>query len=198
MKYAQWFKFTLLCLIVAIAACDGDPQPDELEMEEPGFEEVVDGSYMEYDCSPDINDPDFRGIMLSAPEVVTFLPGSSNPITGAFAPVIVCGAFSFEYTTMGLDGDFADSIVIIAVDEQSRRSFRGTMSGIENEIPQPGGMDGDPTAEDFAGDVIGGYFNPNLAVILNLPEQEADYIVYALLGRHESNRVRISVRESGD
>jgi hypothetical protein len=50
--------------------------------------------------------------------------------------------------------------------------------------------------EDFADDKIGGYLNPNLAVILDLPEQPADYVVYALLGSFESNRVRISVQSS--
>lgn len=159
------------------------------------FENVVEGSYMDYDCSPDMDDPDFRGILLNAPEVVRFSPGETNPISGAFAPVVVCGAFTFAYTTMGLDGDFADSIVIVAVDEKSRVSFRGTMQGVENEEPEPEGIYGELAPEDLADDVIGGYFNPNLAVILGLPETEADYVVYALLGPFESNRVRISIRE---
>lgn len=159
------------------------------------FEEVVEGSYMDYSCSPDIDDPDFIGIKLNAPEVVTYLPGSSNPINGSFAPIVVCGAYAFKYTTMGLNGDFANSIVLVAVDEQSRISFHGTMSGVENEEPQPENDDG-LNAEDFAGDTIGGYFNPNLATVLGLPEKEADYVVYALLGQFESNRVRISIRQS--
>ena len=160
------------------------------------FEEVTEGSYQYFECSPDIDDPDFRGILLNAPSVVTFGPGSSNPLNGAFAPVVVCGAFVFDYSTLGLNGDFADSIVMVAVDEKSRRSFRGTMTGIENAEPMPEGLDDDENESDFSEDIIGGYFNPNLAVILGLPEQEADYVVYALLGTFESNRVRISVKES--
>lgn len=202
MRCSLKFTFALVCLLVVLAACNSDVQLDEIEMTEkfsdPAFEDVTEGSYLDYECSPDIDDPDFLGILLNAPEVVTFVPGRSNPINGAFAPIIVCGTYSFEYRTMGLDGDFADSIVLIAVDEASRVSFRGTMSGVENAEPEPEGLDGDPTAEDFADYVIGGYFNPNLAVVLDLPEQEADYIVYALLGAFESNRVRISVREAGD
>lgn len=202
MRFSQKLAFALLCLTVALGACNGDSKSDKSEMadkfSDPVFNEVVEGSYMDYACSPDIDDPDFNGIKLNAPEVVTFVPGSSDPLNGSFAPVIVCGAYAFKYTTMGLDGDFADSIVLVAVDEKSRISYHGTMSGVENEIPEPQGADNGLTAEDFAGDTIGGYFNPNLAVILGLPEKEADYIVYALLGPYESNRVRISVRQSDE
>jgi hypothetical protein len=187
-------------LTVVLAACNNNPEPDEIEMAEnttsTAFDDVVEGSYMDYDCSPDIDDPDFRGIVLNAPEVVYFSPGESNPISGAFAQVIVCGAFAFDYDTMGLEGDFADSIVVVAVDEASRASFHGTMLGIENQEPEPAGIYGEVTPADLSDDVIGGYFNPNLAVILGLPEKEADYVVYALLGPFESNRVRMSIRES--
>jgi len=187
MRFSQKLAFALLCLTVALGACNGDSKSDKSEMadkfSDPVFNEVVEGSYMDYACSP---------------EVVTYLPGSANPITGAFAPVVVCGAYAFKYTTMGLDGDFADSIVLVAVDEKMRISYHGTMLGVENAEPQPEGADNGLTAEDFAGDTIGGYFNPNLAVVLGLPEKEADYVVYALLGPYESNRVRISVRQSDE
>jgi hypothetical protein len=202
MRFSQKLAFALLCLTVALGACNGDSKSDKSEMtdkfSDPVFNQVVEGSYMDYACSPDIDDPDFIGIKLNAPEVVTYLPGSANPITGAFAPVVVCGAYAFKYTTMGLDGDFADSIVLVAVDEKMRISYHGTMLGVENAEPQPEGADNGLTAEDFAGDTIGGYFNPNLAVVLGLPEKEADYVVYALLGPYESNRVRISVRQSDE
>ena len=143
------------------------------------FEEVVEGSYMDYKCSPDIDEPDFLGIKINAAKVVTFVPGRTNPINGAFARVIVCGAYSFTYTTLGLNGDFANSIVLMAVDKKSGTEYNGTMPGVENAEPEPANPDGNQTVEDFAGDIVGGYFNPNLAVVMNLPEKEADYIVYA-------------------
>ncbi len=200
MSLSQKLTFALLCLTVALGACNGDSKSDELEMadkfSDPAFEEVVEGSYMDYACSPEVEDPDFIGILLNAPEVVTYVPGSSNPLNGSFAPVIVCGAYAFKYTTLGLNGDFADSIVLVAVDEKSRISYHSTMPGVENAVPEQADPESNLTAEDFAGDIIGGYFNPNLAVILGLPEKEADYIVYALLGPYESNRVRISIKET--
>jgi len=202
MSLYRKLAIALLSLTVALGACNGDSKLDESEMvnkfSDPVFEEVVEGSYMEYACSPDIDDPDFIGILLNAPAVVNYAPGRTNPINGAFAPIIVCGAYAFKYTTLGLNGDFADSIVLVAVDEQSRTSYHGTMPGIENAEPPPEDRGDGLTAEDFAGDTIGGYFNPNLAVLMNLPEKDADYVVYALLGPYESNRVRISVRSSAE
>lgn len=161
---------------------------------DPAFSEVIEDSLLENACSPRMDDPDFRGLLLAAPEVVTYTPGDRDPFSGAFAPVVVCGAYRLDFTTLDLDGDFVDSIVLVAVDEGRRETWSGTMLSVENEIE-------DPEPEDrsrFAGDVISGYFNPNLAVVLALPERPADYVVYAMLGPYESNRVAVSVREAAE
>lgn len=166
------------------------------QFSDPAFDEVTEGSLLSNACSPEIDDPEFRGLALAAPETVRYTPGQSNPLTGAFAPVIVCGTYVLAYGTLGLNGAFVDSIVFVAVDEGRRETFSGRMPGVENEIPGPSVFDsGDLSPEDFAADVITGYFNPNLATVLSLPERPADYVVYAVLGPYESNRVSISVRE---
>lgn len=162
---------------------------------DPAFADVVQGSLLSNACSPEIEGGDFRGLRIAAPEVVTYAPGDFDPITGAFARVIVCGTYRLDFTTLGLNGDFVESIVLIAVDEARRETFSGRMVTVENRIPPPDFGDGLEPA-DFAGDVITGYFNPNLAVVLGLPERPADYVVYAVLGPYESNRVRLSVREA--
>ena len=51
--------------------------------------------------------------------------------------------------------------------------------------------------QDFAGRTVNLYFNPNLATTLSLPEQEANYYVYATLGQYVSNVVRIALRAKG-
>lgn len=168
------------------------------QFSDPAYDDVVEGSLLSNACSPEIDDDEFRGIVLAAPQTVRFTAGEFDPITGAFAPVIVCGTYVFGFTEMGLDGDFVESIVLVAVDEERRETFSGTMSAVENELVEPSVFDTtDLEPEDFAGDVITGYFNPNLATVLGLPERAADYVVYALLGPYESNRVRIAVREDG-
>ena len=162
---------------------------------DPAFDEVMEGTLLSSACSPAIEEDGFRGLRIAAPEVVTYLPGDFNPITGAFARIVVCGTYRLEFSTLGLDGDFVESIVLVAVDEGRRETFNGRMVTVQNRIPPPPRPDG-LTPADFAGDVITGYFNPNLAVVLDLPEQPADYVVYAVLGPYESNRVSISVREA--
>lgn len=161
------------------------------------FDEVVEGSLLSSTCSPEIDDPEFRGLRIAAPTAVTYSPGDFNPITGAFARIVVCGTYQLDFSALGLDGDFVESIVMIAVDEGRRETFNGRMVTVRNRIPPPPRPDGLEPA-DFAGDVIAGHFNPNLAVVLDLPERPADYVVYAVLGPYESNRVRISVTEHSD
>ena len=74
------------------------------------------------------------------------------------------------------------------------------MEGIHNEVPESDIRDDMLGSDDEEQpyDQIAGYINPNLAVIMDLPEKEADYIVYAILEDFESNRVKISVRMSDE
>lgn len=161
---------------------------------DPAFDEVIEGSLLSNACSPEEPGPEFRGLLLAGPEVVTYEPGDFDPITGAFARVVVCGTYRLDFSTLDLDGDFVESIVLMAVDEARRETFNGTMATVENALAPPDADAFEPG--DFAGDVLTGYFNPNLAVVLDLPERPADYVVYAVLGPYESNRVPISVREA--
>jgi len=189
-------------LTVVFPACSDDPEMDESPMTEKEsddvFAEVVEGSYMGFDCSPQIDDPNFRGIVLNAPKLVKYVPGNADPIHGGFARIIVCATYEFGYRKFDFDGDIEDNIVFVAVDDQTSASYSGTMEGIDNEIPEWDIRDdmGGSDDEEQGYDQIAGYINPNLAVIMDLPEKEADYIVYAILEDFESNRVKISVRMS--
>lgn len=160
------------------------------------FAEVLEGSYSGYDCSPKISDPESPGIVINAPKVVSYTPGSSEPIYGGFARIIVCASYQFGFTKFGFEGDVEDFIVFVAVDEQSQVSYSGTMSesGAGDDDAEPP----DDVSLDGPLDPIAGYINPNLAVIMNLPEKDADYVVYAILEKFESNRVRVSVRSNDE
>lgn len=188
----------VLFAIIVIPACgDGadmkgstmtDKQNDD------SFADVIEGSYSGYDCSPKIEGSDFRGIKINAPKVVKYTPGVSDPIYGGFAKIIVCATYEFGFEKFDFKGDVEDFIVFVAVDEQSLTSYSGTMtSGIDHDVAE---FDDDELSLGEPLDPIAGYLNPNLAVIMNLPEKDADYIVYAVLQQYESNRVRISVRSS--
>jgi len=158
------------------------------------FAEVIEGSYSGYDCSPEIDDAELRGIVINAPAVVNYTPGVSEPLHGGFARIIVCATYHFGFTKFDFNGDAEDSIVFVAVDEQSLVSYSGTMAPYNDNIAE---MDEEEESMERL-DPIAGYINPNLAVIMNLPEKDADYIVYAVLQQFESNRVRISVRASDE
>lgn len=165
------------------------------EPKDEDFEAVNAGSLMSNRCSPDLKaDRNFRGIKLHAPKEVIFDSDSRDPFFGAFARVLLAGAYRFEANYLGLRQQFLQRIVLVAVDAREHRVFSGTMEPIANAIVMKNPLDqGNYSAQDLAGRLIGGYFNPNLAQVLSLPEKEAEYIAYAALGSYVSNVVRIKV-----
>ena len=157
------------------------------------FETAAIGSLLESECSPQI---DFmaEGIALRAPEEVYFRQGTA-PKGRPFAPVVVCGAYRFRYDTLGLNGNFVDEIVLVVVDASTNEIHSGKIPRRATMARKPAPEKFDLTAQELAERLIGGNFNPNLAEAFPLPAREAEYIVYATLGPHTSNRVRIKVRE---
>jgi hypothetical protein len=160
------------------------------------FEAVSPGSLLPNPCTPDVRkDRRFRGIALHAPKEVIFDGQSRDPFFGAFARVVVAGAYCFDANYLDLRQQFLSRIVLVAVDAGDHRAFSGTMEPIANAVPVPSPFDRLALSpQDFAGRSVTGYFNPNLAQVLSLPEREAEYIVYAVLGAFVSNVVRIRVR----
>lgn len=166
---------------------------------DPQFAEVEPGSLLKYACSPKIDDFDFRGIVLNAPKEVYYERGARDPISGAFAPIVVCGSYCFQYDTLGLNGDFVESIVLVATNTKTNESYSGRMQRIENRVVGPPAIEAMGLKhEDFKDRVLTKYFNPNLATVLRLPEQSAEYRVWATLGTFKSNVVTIRVRERSE
>lgn len=163
---------------------------------DPVFEEVEASSLLSYRCSPEITKRDFRGIVLNGPGEVYYEPGLPDPLSGSFAKIIVCGTYQFKYDTLGLNGNFVESIVLVAVDVKSNQTYSGTMAMPYNKTVVPDAVESMGLQhQDFKDDVITKYFNPNLAEVLKLPEHEADYFIYATLGPYKSNVVRVGVRK---
>lgn len=160
------------------------------------FGQFAAGLMDETTCSPVIDDPDFQGLVLNAPEQVVFVPGEP-PIPGsmAFADVRVCGTACFDHGFMGLRGDVIDEILLVAVDSNTQETYSGKMEPVENPEEKPDDLGGGPV--ETTGLLVETYFNPNLAEVLELPERPAEYIVHAVLGESKSNTVRIRV-ESKD
>ena len=158
------------------------------------FDAVPAGSLTENACSPKIEDDfRFRGIRINAPQKVA-LEGKPDEYD-YFARVIICGAYQLDSNYLGLHEQFLQRVVIVAVDLGRHRAFAGRAHTIMNAEIGPDPFEGEMLSDaDFKGRFIAEFFNTNLVAELGLPQEEADYAVYAVIGRYVSNVVRIAVR----
>jgi hypothetical protein len=157
------------------------------------FSDVKPGTGTSNPCSPQV-DADFRGLRINAPAEVFFGPGTSDPFFGGFAKLIVAGICKLGYSTLGLRGEWPRFVVIIATDTRNKQVFAGTMKPFGSPAPLTDPLKGENvTADDFAGVTAGRWFNPNIILDLDLPEREAGYDIYAVLGPYKSNVVHTKV-----
>lgn len=160
------------------------------------FKSVQPNTLLSYECSPDVDDPEFRGIMLNAPETIWYEPNQHNLFTGGFANIIVCGTYVFDYFTNNLNGQFVGSILLVAVDSITHTVYSGHFDPLNESIPPP-----DPEKDlGISRSVlekrgIKGFFNPELSSVLKLPDKEASYHVYATLGEYKSNQIFLNVKK---
>jgi len=158
--------------------------PDE------AFAAVEPGSGNRNACSP-IVDSDFVGIVISAPKKVLFTPGTRDPVSGAFARFMICGAYRLDAWQLHQLGGFREGARLVATDADRHDVFTGAMQPPHPATPQP-----DPprwTAQDFAGQTEQAYFNENLLDFLPLPQQPARYDVVVTFGSHGSNVVTVTL-----
>lgn len=194
-------RLLIAVLLLAVAGCGanaGKGKETGIAMEKWHIEPecdfaAFDATLMdETPCSPVIDDPDFEGIVLNAPESVAYTPGDP-PVPGsdAFADVRVCGTACVDQAYRGLHGRVHEEILLVAVDSATQQTYSGKMEPIVNPEERPADLGGGPV--DTEGLLVESYFNPNLAEVLELPERPAEYLVYAVLGEMKSNTVRIRV-----
>jgi hypothetical protein len=148
----------------------------------------VEGEFLSSSCSPEITDDDFRGIVLNGPKRVLFGESTKDPLFGSFTRMIVCGVCVFDHDYLGLKGNFSTKITFFAVNAKTHRVHVGRLyAGIE-VLPE---RDPDDPRQNV---VTGEWFNPNLALISDIPQEDGDYLVYATLGDYKSNTVTIQLR----
>lgn len=167
--------------------------PDDAE-----FAKVNARTFSPNPCSPDVaGDYDFRGIRIAAPKLVRFEPGERDPLFGTFAHIIVCGSYRLDANYLGLRERFLPRVLVVAVDRRQHRAYAARLMDPGSMAPTLDPFEGMTlTDDDFKGRIITEHFNANLSDIMELPEQAADYYVYASLGGYVSNVVRMSVREA--
>lgn len=142
------------------------------------------------ECTPQPDSGDFEGILVNAPEEVLF--DGDDTLAEAGAKVQACVFCQFQYDLLGLHGAFMDAILFVAVNTRTHHAYAGHFESVRNATPDP---DGEPT-ESYPDLVVGEYFNPDLAEVLELPAEDADYLVHATLGTFQSNVLEIKVRRA--
>jgi hypothetical protein len=136
-------------------------------------------------------DASFNGILINAPEKVVYTPGARDPVSGAFARFIVCGAYRLDGWELYQLGGFREGAKLVATDVDHHDVFADKMLPPHPMQPQP-----NPpkyTAQDFAGQTEQGYFNENLLDFLPLPQRPGRYDVFVTFGPHRSNVVTVTV-----
>jgi hypothetical protein len=186
----------LLITIVAVAnAATSSPEKPMQAKGDCDFAAITPGTQASTPCSPTIGE-DFRGIAIRAPAEVTFGPSTEDPLFGGFTKLIVSGAIKLPYPALGLRGEYNKFVLLVAVDSRAKEVFAGGLAPFGSPARDVDLLEGtDLTPADFAGVVTGSFFNPNIARDLNLPEREAEYDVYAVLGPYRSNVVHVKVRK---
>lgn len=151
------------------------------------FDEV-ESQFLGYPCSPEITDDDFRGIVLNGPKRVLFGPDTRDPRFGSFTRMNVCGVCQFDHDYLGINGRFETNVTFFAVNAKTHRVHVGRLYA-GNHVPPKREPD-DPRQNV----VTTKWFNPNLALISDIPPEDGDYLVYATLGDYKSNTVTIQLR----
>lgn len=163
------------------------------------FEQVPAGTFTPNPCSPDLlSNYDFRGIQLHAPRELLFDGESRDRLHGTFARVLVCGAYHLDSSYLDLREDFLPHILLVAVNAKTHEARAENFETVPNALVNPSPLDDLGLGpDDLRGRSIIEYFNVDLVQVLSLPEAEADYLVYAVLGSYVSNVVSISVKRRG-
>jgi hypothetical protein len=139
------------------------------------------------------------GIAINAPREVLFSDGPT--LSPKDAQFIVCVATKFVYNTMDLGSDFMDHLTLVLVDARTHQEYFASAllaedSNIrDNFIPL---RDAPAPETDHSKSTIGEFLRGNVAKMIKLPAEEAEYVVYAGLGPYRSNtlNVRLVQRKS--
>lgn len=143
-------------------------------------------------CSPQQPDPNWRGILIQAPKQVTFKGSEKVGEYGAFAAIPICGYYFLNVPTEPTD----ESMRLVAVDRRTGTAYSGDIIELNPSPEEPPPEDEEPlSTEEVKGLASGGYFNPNLADFVRLPEEPAVYNVLVEYRGFKSNVVTIALVE---
>jgi hypothetical protein len=156
------------------------------------------------ECSPKLDDEffsEFTGILINVPKVTVWPKEFSEadypvgPFGETSGPMrlMVAGIINAPYQFLGLNGDFSDDIVVVAVNQKTAIAYSGKMPRADF-LPVPADMLNLPKRPMSDADkeaLISDHFNFDLVHDLDIPIADATYHIYATLGEYKSNVVTI-------
>lgn len=162
------------------------------------FSKVRSGYIGENECTPKLLDPffsEFSGILINGPERVVwpkkdspgdYFPGPFGETDGPFR-LMIAGLVRAKYNTQGLNGNFGEEVVVVAVDQSSAEAFSGRMAQPDFIEPEPSEFGDSDFDEETSNALVSSWFNLDLVHDLNLPISNAVYSIYATFGEYKSN-----------
>ena len=183
---------SLLLMLALLASCDqGFDREDGLMAEsDQKFQEVVLNSDTKNACSPPLDpEEDFTGIRINAPSTVVYNP-DEPAADGEFAAIPICGYYELDMGEL-----MKDSVIRIMVKNMvTEKVYSGSLIEQDPGTEEPFPDDEPPLdPEEFAGQSIAAYFNPNLPKYVSIPVEAGTYRVYVQIGEVRSNAVEIIV-----
>jgi len=142
-------------------------------------------------CSPPEPGPTWRGILIQMPIQVKFKRGVRIGTQGAFAAIPICGYYLLDVPASPVK----EPMRLFAVDKRTGKVYSGDVKELDPspEAPPP---ESEPLSpEELKGLASGGYFNPNLADFVRLPEISAVYDVHVEFRKFPSNVATVEMVE---
>jgi hypothetical protein len=165
-----------------------------MNMDPKEFLDVPLNSKQRHGCSPAIpSDPKWRGVIIRAPRQVWFKPGEIIGRMGAFAAIPICAYHLVDVVAGGPPAP----IILVATNRRTGQVFSGPITESDPSPRMPPPVQGPPlTARQVQGLASGGYFNPNLADFVPLPQESATYDIHVEFREFKSNVVTVELIET--
>ena len=207
----KWFV-SIILLLSSITSCVASEKMSENENEKLfelpqncNFREIGNNDNLSYECSPRLADElfsEFTGLLINGPRVVEWPKNVSlddyvvDPSGNSNSPLrfMIAGLSSVPDSTLGLDGDVAYEVLVVAVNQNTAETYSGKMMFVGIPGPKPSDIPGVMPLDDAleqSDTIRQSHFNIDLVQNLEIPITDATYTVYATLGEYKSNVLTI-------
>lgn len=168
------------------------------------FSKVLNGDTHSNECTPVLDNKffsKFSGLLINGPKKIIW-PKDVDPSDYPVGPwgtsegplrLMIAGLVRVKYKTMGLKGEAAEQVLMVAVNSRTAETYSAKMPQANVETEPDFGIDIEelPVTEEEQNTLLTSYFNFDLVHDLGVPITNADYCVYATLGELKSNTIFI-------